>query len=111
MPIGAAGVVAMFMPTMSLFRAPSRTVVGEIAPRVVCRFGVAPVLGDARRRIGRIAREQLLDRRERQLQLAQHHDKACLVELGCVVVAIARRLIDARRHQHPALVVEAERLQ
>jgi hypothetical protein len=25
----------------------------------VCRFGVAPVLSDARRRIGRIAREEL----------------------------------------------------
>jgi hypothetical protein len=35
-----------------------------------------------------ITRAQLLDRRERQLQLAQYHDKACLVELGCVVVAI-----------------------
>jgi hypothetical protein len=63
------------------------------------------------RRIGWIAREQLLDRRERQLQLAQHHDKACLVELGGVVVAIAGRLIGARRHQHPELVVEAECLQ
>lgn len=69
------------------------------------------MLLDARRRIGRIAREQLLDRGERQLQLAHHHDQACLVELGYVVVAIARRLIDARRHQHPAFVIEAERLQ
>jgi hypothetical protein len=77
----------------------------------VCRFGVAPVLSDARRRIGRITRKQLFDRRERQLQLAQHHDKACLLQLGCVVVAVTRRLIDARRHQHPAFVVEAERFQ
>jgi hypothetical protein len=77
----------------------------------VGRFGVAPVLSDARRRLGGIAREQLLDRRERQLQLAQHHHQACLLQLGCVVVAIARRLIDARRHQHPAFVVETERLQ
>src|ERR1700691_3523367 len=35
-------------------------VAGQLAPRVVCRFGVAPMLSDARRRIGRIAREQLL---------------------------------------------------
>jgi len=77
----------------------------------VCRFGVTPVLGDARRRVGRSAREQLLDRRERQLQLAQHHDKACLVELGRVVVAITACLVDARGNQHPAFVVEAECLQ
>src|SRR5690348_18045863 len=69
------------------------------------------MLSDARRRISRIAREQLLDRRERHLQLAQHHDKACVVELGCVVVAITGRLIDARRHQYPAFVVEAQCLQ
>src|SRR6202167_3612962 len=35
-------------------------VAGQPAARVVCRLGVAPVLSDARRRIGRIAREQLL---------------------------------------------------
>jgi hypothetical protein len=69
------------------------------------------MLSDARRCIGRIACEQLLDRRERQLQLAQHHDEACLVELVRAVVAIARRPIDARRHQHPAFVVEAQCLQ
>ena len=69
------------------------------------------MLSDARRRIGRIAREQLLDRRERQLQLAQHHDKACLIDLTGVVVAIAGRLIDARGHQHAEFVIEPERLQ
>jgi hypothetical protein len=74
----------------------------------VCRLGIAPVLSDARRRIGRIAREQFPDRRERQLQLAQHHHKASVVELGGVVVAIAARLVDARGHQHPALAVEAQ---
>ena len=74
-------------------------------------FGAAPVLSDALRRIGRIAREQPLDRRERQLQLAHHHDKVRLVELGRAVVAIARRLIDTRRHQHPAFVVQAKCLQ
>jgi hypothetical protein len=57
-------------------------VVGQLAPRVVCHFGAAPVLSDACRRIGRIAREQLPDRRKRQLQLTHHHDKACLVELA-----------------------------
>jgi hypothetical protein len=46
--------------------------------------------------------------RERRLQLAQHHDQACLLKLGRVVVAIARPLVDARRHQHPAFVAEAE---
>ena len=61
--------------------------------------------------INRIACEQFLDRRERQLQLAHHHDKACLIDLTDVVVAIARRLIDTRRHQHPKLVVEAKCLQ
>jgi hypothetical protein len=69
------------------------------------------MLSNALRRVGRIAREQLLDRRERQLQLAQHHDQACPFQLGCAVVAIASCLIDARRHQQPAFVVEAQCLQ
>jgi hypothetical protein len=74
-------------------------------------FDVAPVLSDVRRRVGRIAREQLPDRLKRQLQLAQHHDQARIVELGRVVVAVTAGLVDARGHQHPALVIEAERLQ
>src|SRR5262249_9838122 len=36
--------------------------------------------------------------------------QARVVELGRVVVAVTRRLVDARRHQHAALVVEAQSL-
>src|SRR6202035_3478653 len=90
---------------------PADEVVGELAARVVHGLDLPPVRRYPLRGIGRIAREQLPDRRERQLELADHHDKAWLIELRRVVVAIARRLIDARRHQHPAFVVEAQCLQ
>ena len=61
--------------------------------------------------INRIACKQFLDRGKRQLQLTQHHNKACLIDLTDVVVAIAGRLIDGRRHQHAEFVIEPERLQ
>src|SRR4029077_4483564 len=70
---------------------PADEVAGQITPRVVCRLSAAPMLSDALCRISRSAREQLLDRRERQLQLAQHHHKACLVKLPAADGVLQRR--------------------
>jgi hypothetical protein len=94
----------------SLSAQPVDEIGSEFAPRVVRGLGVPPVHRDAFRGIGRVARQQLSDRRQRQVELTQQRHETRLFELRLVVVAIPRGAVDARRHQHAHLVVETKRL-
>src|SRR5690242_12848730 len=69
-----------------------------------------PELADADGCLGRLERQDRLDLRERDPQLAQRSDQACLFQLGGLVEAVARVLIHPCRRQQPQLVIEPQRL-
>jgi hypothetical protein len=76
----------------------------------VLGLGCGPDLADALRRLERLKRQDRLDLRQRDLQLAQRRDQACLLELAGLVQAVARVLIHSCRWQQTQLVIEPQRL-
>ena len=81
------------------------------ARRAVCPASVAAqICADALRRLGRLERQDRLDLRQRDLQLAQRRDQACLLELAGLVEAVARVLVHPCRRQQTQLVIEPQRL-
>jgi hypothetical protein len=60
--------------------------------------------------IYRIAYEQFLDHRKRQIKLTQHRHETSRFELRVVVVAIARVSVNPRGNQHTEFVVQAKGL-
>ena len=89
---------------------PTLSPLGQLATRVVRGLDFPPVRRYLVCGINGFARDQLPDRGERQVELAQHRDETRVFELRDVVVAIARDLIDACGNQYAAFVVKTERL-
>lgn len=76
----------------------------------VLGIGCSPELADALRRLDRLERQDRLDLRQRNLQLTQRRDQACLPQLAGLVEAVARVLINPCRRQQTQLVIEPQRL-
>src|SRR6185312_6765692 len=85
-------------------------VCGERTAGRVPGLGCGPELADTLRRVNRLERQDRLDLRQRDLQLAQRRDQACLLELADLVETVARVLIHPCRRQQTQLVIEPQRL-
>jgi hypothetical protein len=76
----------------------------------VVGLGDGPELAEALSRLARRKRQDRIDLRQRDLQLAQRRDQACLLELAGLIEAVARVLVHPGRRQQTQLVVEPQRL-
>jgi hypothetical protein len=83
-------------------------VVGELTARIVYGLDLPPVRRYPLCCINPIACEQFPDRGKRQVELAQHGNKARRFELRQVVVPIAGGFVDTGGNHYTKLVVEAE---